>query len=77
MNKIAVGRSHFFAETPRIVRNIRDGVVSLCTGSVLFSDILAPLMHTTELNFGKYMALSVFVAGAVARFFGVHDEKKS
>jgi len=75
MEKMKMGWSVIFAETPKIVRRIRSAFVYTLAGSLPFANIIAPKFNIEVLDYGTYVGLAMLLAKGLSSLFGVTDEE--
>lgn len=63
----------WYSEIPKIVRNFRDGMITLFAGLIPFQDTLAPWIQWTTGQFTTVCSIGILVTGVIAKMFGVGD----
>lgn len=61
------------SEIPKIVRNFRDGFITLFAGLIPFQDTLAEWINWTTTQFTTVCGIGILVTGVIAKMFGVSD----
>jgi len=61
------------SEIPKIIKNFRDGMITLFAGLIPFQSTLAGMMHMTEAQFTTVCGVGILVTGVIAKMFGVND----
>jgi len=61
------------SEIPKIVRNFRDGMITLFAGLIPFQDTLAEWLQWTANQFTTVCGIGILVTGVIAKMFGVND----
>lgn len=61
------------SEIPKIVRNFRDGMITLFAGLIPFQSTLAPWLNWSMEQFTTVCGIGVLVVGVIAKMFGVND----
>lgn len=61
------------SEIPKLVKNLRDGVISLFAGLIPFQIVCAKWMHTDTETFTTICGIGILIAGVIAKMFGVSD----
>ena len=62
------------SEIPKIVKNFRDGMVTLFAGLIPFQATLAPWIGWSQEQFTTACGIGILVTGVVAKMFGVGDQ---
>lgn len=65
------------SEIPKIVKNIRDGLISMFAGLIPFQEVMAGWFHTTTESFTTVCGVGILLTGVVAKMFGVTDSAVS
>jgi len=60
-------------EIPKIVKNFRDGMITLFAGLIPFQDALAEWMKISTEHFTTICGVGILVTGVIAKMFGVSD----
>lgn len=71
MDKITIS---WGSEIPKIVKNFRDGMITLFAGLIPFQQVLANWFHTSTDNFTTVCGIGILVTGVIAKMFGVSDQ---
>lgn len=71
MDKIVIS---WKSEIPKLVRNFRDGMITLFAGLIPFQQVLATWLHTSTDNFTTVCGIGILVTGVIAKMFGVSDQ---
>ncbi len=61
------------SEIPKIVRNFRDGMITLFAGLIPFQNTLSPWLGWTTEQFTTVCGIGILVTGVIAKMFGVGD----
>lgn len=61
------------SEIPKIVRNFRDGMITLFAGLIPFQSTLAPWLNWSIEQFTTVCGIGILVVGVIAKMFGVND----
>ena len=61
------------SEIPKIIKNLRDGFITLFAGLIPFQDTLAPWIGWSVGQFTTACSIGILVVGVVAKMFGVTD----
>lgn len=61
------------SEIPKIVKNVRDGLISLFAGLIPFQNVIAGWMHTNTETFTTICGIGILGTGVIAKMFGVTD----
>lgn len=61
------------SEIPKIVKNFRDGMISLFAGLIPFQQVMAGWWHTDTETFTTVCGVGILVVGVIAKMFGVTD----
>lgn len=75
MEKMKMGWSVIFAETPKIVRRIRSAIVYTLVSSLPFSVFISGKMGISQIDYDTYIAIIIFVVKGASSLFGVTDEE--
>lgn len=70
MAKISISWS---SEIPKIVKNFRDGMITLFAGLIPFQDTMSVWLHMTAASFTTICGVGILVVGVIAKMFGVSD----
>lgn len=62
------------SEIPKIVKNFRDGMITLFAGLIPFQDTLAEWLHMTTNQFTTICGIGILITGVIAKMFGVGDQ---
>lgn len=62
------------SEIPKIVKNLRDGFITLFAGLIPFQDTIAEWKGWSTQQFTTVCGVGILVVGVVAKMFGVKDE---
>ena len=60
-------------EVPKIIRNFRDGMITLFAGLIPFQDTLAEWIGITTNQFTTICGIGILVTGVISKMFGVSD----
>lgn len=61
------------SEIPKIIKNFRDGMITLFAGLIPFQDTLAEYGQMTTNQFTTICGIGILVTGVIAKMFGVND----
>ena len=61
------------SEIPKIVKNFRDGMVTLFAGLIPFQSVIAEWLKITTDMFTTICGVGILVTGVIAKMFGVSD----
>lgn len=61
------------SEIPKIIKNFRDGMITLFAGLIPFQTTLAPWLNWTTEQFTTVCGIGILVVGVIAKMFGVND----
>lgn len=61
------------SEIPKLVKNFRDGMITLFAGLIPFQDVLAEWMKISTNHFTTICSIGILVTGVIAKMFGVND----
>lgn len=66
-------RISWSSEIPKIVRNFRDGMITLFSGLIPFQEVIAEWLHTSTETFTTICGIGILGTGVIAKMFGVSD----
>lgn len=61
------------SEIPKIIRNFRDGMITLFSGLIPFQEVIADWLKTSTETFTTICGIGILATGVVAKMFGVSD----
>jgi len=61
------------SEIPKIVKNFRDGMISLFAGLIPFQQVMSGWWHIDTETFTTICGVGILVVGVIAKMFGVTD----
>lgn len=61
------------SEIPKLIKNFRDGFVTLFAGLIPFQATLAPWLGWTTEQLTTVCGIGILVVGVIAKMFGVQD----
>lgn len=61
------------SEIPKIIKNLRDGFITLFAGLIPFQDTMAEWFKITTNQFTTICGVGILVIGVIAKMFGVTD----
>lgn len=61
------------SEIPKIIKNLRDGFITLFAGLIPFQDTMAEWLKLTTNQFTTICGVGILVIGVIAKMFGVQD----
>lgn len=61
------------SEIPKIIKNLRDGLISLFAGLIPFQETIAGWLHITTNSFTTICGVGILGVGVLAKMFGVQD----
>jgi len=60
-------------EIPKIIRNFRDGMISLFAGLIPFQDTISEWLSISTNQFTTICGVGILIIGVIAKMFGVGD----
>lgn len=75
MEKMKIGWSVIFAETPKLVRRIRSSIVYTLVGSLPFSVFISGKLGISQVDYDTYVAIIILGVKGISSLFGVTDEE--
>jgi len=66
-------RISWSSEIPKIVRNFRDGMITLFSGLIPFQEVIADWLKTSTETFTTICGIGILGTGVIAKMFGVSD----
>lgn len=71
MDKITIS---WKSEIPKLVRNFRDGMITLFAGLIPFQQVIATWLNMSTDNFTTICGIGILVTGVFAKMFGISDQ---
>lgn len=66
-------RISWSSEIPKIIRNFRDGMITLFSGLIPFQEVIAGWLKTSTETFTTICGIGILATGVFAKMFGVSD----
>ncbi len=61
------------SEIPKVVKNLRDGLISLFAGLIPFQDSISGWMNMSTKDFTTICGIGILLTGVLAKMCGVKD----
>ena len=61
------------SEIPKIIKNFRDGMITLFAGLIPFQSVMSAWFHMSAESFTTICGVAILVVGVIAKMFGVND----
>lgn len=65
------------SEIPKIIKNFRDGMITLFAGLIPFQDTISKWLSMSNADFTTICGVAILVVGVLAKMFGVSDTVQS
>jgi len=61
------------SETPKVIKNIRDTLLSFLAGCLAFAPLFAPKLNITGEDYAMWIGFIMLAIGSIAKMFGVSE----